>query len=74
MIDRRRLMLAGGAAALAGFGLPLQRASATGTLRVASLKFGSLSWLLETIRAEDWQTRPASISPSSRWRPIRRVP
>lgn len=52
MIDRRRLMLAGGAAALAGFGLPLQRASATGTLRVASLKFGSLSWLLETIRAE----------------------
>ncbi|KAB2940490.1 MAG: ABC transporter substrate-binding protein [Hyphomicrobium sp.] len=52
MIDRRRLMLAGGAAALAGFGLPLQRASAAGTLRVASLKFGSLSWLLETIRAE----------------------
>lgn len=52
MIDRRRVLLAGGAAVVAGFGLPPQRASAAGTLRVASLKFGSLSWLLETIRAE----------------------
>jgi NitT/TauT family transport system substrate-binding protein len=38
MIDRRRVLLAGGAAALVGFGLPPQRASAAGTLRVASLK------------------------------------
>ena len=52
MIDRRRVLLAGGAAALATFGLPLTQARAAGTLRVASLKFGSLSWLLETMRAE----------------------
>lgn len=53
MIDRRQILLAGGAAALASFGLPTSSARAeAGTLRVASLKFGSLSWLLETIRAE----------------------
>ena len=52
MIDRRRVLLAGGAAALATFGLPLKQAHAAGTLRVASLKFGSLSWLLETMRTE----------------------
>ena len=52
MIDRRRILLAGGAFALAGLGLPARRASAAGTLRVASLRFGSLSWLLETMRAE----------------------
>ena len=52
MIDRRRVLIAGGAAALASFGLPTSRANAAGELRVASLKFGSLSWLLETIRAE----------------------
>jgi NitT/TauT family transport system substrate-binding protein len=52
MIDRRRVLLAGGAAALATFGLPLKQAHAAGTLRIASLKFGSLSWLLETMRAE----------------------
>jgi len=52
MIDRRRVLLAGGAAALTTFGLPLKQAHAAGTLRVASLKFGSLSWLLETMRTE----------------------
>ena len=52
MIDRRRILLAGGVFALAGLGLPARRASAAGTLRVASLRFGSLSWLLETMRAE----------------------
>ncbi len=52
MIDRRRLLLAGGAATLAGFALPMASARAAGTLSVASLRFGSLSWLLETIRAE----------------------
>lgn len=51
MIDRRRLLLAGGSA-LAGLSLPLVPANAAGALRVASLKFGSFSWLLETIRAE----------------------
>jgi NitT/TauT family transport system substrate-binding protein len=52
MIDRRAILLAGGAVALAGLGLPARGASAAGTLRVASLRFGSLSWLLETMRAE----------------------
>ena len=52
MINRRGVLLAGGAAALASVGLPMPRAAAAGELRVASLKFGSLSWLLETIRAE----------------------
>lgn len=51
MIDRRRLLLAGGSA-LAGLSLPFVPANAAGVLRVASLKFGSFSWLLETIRAE----------------------
>lgn len=51
MIDRRQLLLAGGSA-LAGSAFPLVAASAAGSLRVASLKFGSFSWLLETIRAE----------------------
>jgi NitT/TauT family transport system substrate-binding protein len=52
MIDRRSVLVAGGAAlASAGLGFPV-RAANLGTLRVASLKFGSLSWVLETIRAE----------------------
>lgn len=52
MIDRRQLLLAGGGLALGGLTLPMSSASAAGSLRVASLKFGSFSWLLETIRAE----------------------
>jgi len=52
MIDRRQVLLAGGAVALGGLGLPLASAAAAGSLRVASLKFGSFSWLLETVRAE----------------------
>ncbi|HIE68704.1 MAG TPA: ABC transporter substrate-binding protein, partial [Planctomycetes bacterium] len=53
MIDRRRVLVAGGAA-LAGIGLGLKPATAgsVGSLRVASLRFGSLSWVLETIRLE----------------------
>jgi NitT/TauT family transport system substrate-binding protein len=53
MIDRRSVLVAGGAA-LAGLGLrlPVRAADSVGTLRVASLKFGSLSWVLETIKAE----------------------
>lgn len=52
MIDRRRVLVAGGAVlASCGLGLPV-RAEGVGTLRVASLKFGSLSWVLETIQAE----------------------
>jgi NitT/TauT family transport system substrate-binding protein len=51
MIDRRRVLVVGGAA-LASVGLGLPARADLGTLRVASLKFGSLSWVLETIRAE----------------------
>lgn len=51
MIDRRGL-LAGSTAALAATAWPRVAWSAGGPLRVASLKFGSLSWLLETIKAE----------------------
>lgn len=54
MIDRRRVLLAGGGA-LASLGFMPWAEAATasvGSLRIASLKFGSLSWVLETIRAE----------------------
>ncbi len=52
MIDRRRVLLAGGAA-VAGLWINVPaRAAPLGTLRVASLKFGSLSWVLEIIQAE----------------------
>lgn len=52
MIDRRSLLLVGGAA-LAGASLRVPAwATDVGELRVASVKFGSLSWALETIRAE----------------------
>jgi NitT/TauT family transport system substrate-binding protein len=52
MIDRRQLLLAGGSAAFAGLTFPISGAYAANSLRVASLKFGSFSWLLETVRAE----------------------
>lgn len=53
MIDRRRVLVAGGAAlASAGLGVVPTFAASVGSLRVASLRFGSLSWVLETIRAE----------------------
>lgn len=52
MIDRRRMLAAAGAA-LAMPGTAVRaRAAPAATLRVASLKFGSLGWLIETIRAE----------------------
>jgi len=51
MIDRRGVLLGG--AALATLGITVRAGAASvGSLRVASLKFGSLSWVLETIRAE----------------------
>src|SRR4051812_10256448 len=51
MIDRRAVLLGG--AALASLGITARAgAGSVGALRVASLKFGSLSWVLETIRAE----------------------
>lgn len=52
MIDRRRV-LQGAGATLTASALPLQVGAAdAGTLRVVSLKFGSLNWLLETIKSE----------------------
>ena len=52
MIDRRDMIL-GAAAVLAAGALPYPlRAAASGPLRIASVKFGSVGWLLETIRAE----------------------
>jgi NitT/TauT family transport system substrate-binding protein len=51
MIDRRGL-ICGFALALAAVSLPGYARAAGGALRVASVKYGSLSWVLETIRAE----------------------
>lgn len=56
MIDRRGL-LAGTAAVTAAGLLPQAALGAGGALKVASLKFGSLSWLLETIRAEGLEAK-----------------
>lgn len=52
MIDRRRLLQGAGALLSASAFSPGVLASPAGTLRVVSLKFGSLNWLLETIKAE----------------------
>ncbi len=51
MIDRRGVLIAGGAV-LASAAIPGASFASVGTLRVVALKFGSLNWLLETIRAE----------------------
>lgn len=52
MIDRRHLMLGAGAVLSASVFAPRLMASQAGSLRVASLKFGSLNWLLQTIETE----------------------
>lgn len=58
MIDRRQLLAAGGAAtAAAAFDIPLAFAADVGTLRVATLKFGSLGWVLEIIKSHDLATK-----------------
>ncbi len=54
MITRRRLLEGAGALSVAA-AVPVgmrARAAEVGTLRIASVRFGTLSWLLETIRAE----------------------
>jgi len=51
MIDRRGVLIAGGAV-LASTAIPYESFASVGTLRVVALRFGSLNWLLETIRAE----------------------
>jgi NitT/TauT family transport system substrate-binding protein len=48
----RRSVLWGTALTVAGSTLPRISLAASAPLRVASVKFGSLSWVLETIRAE----------------------
>lgn len=52
MIDRRRL-LASGAFALATALVPMPLRAAGAALRLGSVKYGSLSWVIETIRAHD---------------------
>jgi NitT/TauT family transport system substrate-binding protein len=51
MIDRRGMLIAGGAV-LASTAILNKSFASVGTLRVAALRFGSLNWLLETIRSE----------------------
>jgi NitT/TauT family transport system substrate-binding protein len=51
MIDRRRLLAYAGAGLVAAAVPRSVRAAAAGTLRLASVKYGSLSWVIETIRA-----------------------
>lgn len=51
MIDRR-LFLGATAAALSAPAVSLRAYAQTAALKVASVKYGSLGWLLETIRAE----------------------
>lgn len=50
MIDRRRVM-AGAGLTLAAAALPISAKAASAPLRLASVKFGSVSWVIETIRA-----------------------
>ena len=53
MIDRRSLLAGSATAAVSiALGGAKVRAAEPQTLRIASLKFGSLSWLLETMKAE----------------------
>ena len=52
MIDRRELLLGAAGAALLSYVPRLAWAETPAKLRVASVKFGSLSWLLDTIRHE----------------------
>lgn len=54
MTTRRELLGGMTAAVMVAGGWPaaMARGSQAGTLRVASLKFGSLAWLLQTIKAE----------------------
>ncbi|WP_439544574.1 ABC transporter substrate-binding protein [Hyphomicrobium sp.] len=51
MIDRRRLLASAGAGLVAAAVPRAVHAAAAGTLRLASVKYGSLSWVIETIRA-----------------------
>lgn len=50
MIDRRRLLASTGLA-LAAAALPMPLRAAGAPLRLGSVKYGSLSWVIETIRA-----------------------
>lgn len=52
MIISRRTVIAGTCATLASAAFPVRSIAKAGTLRVAAVQFGSLGWLLATIRAE----------------------
>lgn len=51
MIDRRRLLGGTGAALVLAAALPAPLRGAAKPLRLASVRYGSLSWVIETIRA-----------------------
>lgn len=53
MIDRRRLLASAGAGLVAAAVSRPVHAALSGSLRLASVKYGSLSWVVETIRALD---------------------
>jgi len=55
-MDRRRLLQATGAA-VAAAAVPRPLRAAGTPLRLASVKFGSLSWVIETIRARELDTK-----------------
>ena len=56
MIDRRAALL-GAAFGLASVSSPWPASATSQSLRVAALRFGSLSWLIDTIRAEGLDAR-----------------
>ncbi|AHB49155.1 ABC transporter substrate-binding protein [Hyphomicrobium nitrativorans NL23] len=58
MIDRRRLLCGTGLAVAAGFvPWPLAAGGSGAPLRLASVRFGSLSWVIETVRALELDTK-----------------
>ena len=58
MIDRRRLLCGTGLAVAAGLmPWPLRAGGSGAPLRLASVRFGSLSWVIETIRALELDTK-----------------
>lgn len=59
MIDRRRVVAALGSTAIAAVAMParLRATEALTPVRIASVKFGSLSWVLDTIKANGLDQR-----------------
>ncbi len=74
MIDRRRLLASAGAGLVAAAVPRAVHAAAAGRLRLASVKYGSLSWVIETIRALELDKKAGLRSISSKSRPTRAGP